>query len=285
MASTPVNNSSKRVLSNSSTPSPSSTYAQVTKKAKMPETASSACSQPETTHESLVKSVMAEITDQLKTTISEHVNASVTAMAQSVADIISSTLNDRMTAIESENKRLNEQVRQLTDKINELENHKQMTSKSLDTAEQYSRRSCLRISGVAETPDESTDDIVLNIARACDVEMTLAEIDRSHRVPTRKPSAAGKSHPHDIIVKFVSYRSRAALYSGKSRLKNNDNFTRVYINEDLTRLRASLLRSARQLVKINKVTSAWSHDGRIFVKCIDGSRRLISSIDDINNLQ
>ena len=86
------------------------------------------------------------------------------------------------------------------------------TSASIDAAEQYSRRSCLCISGV------------------------------------------------------VSYRYRAALFTGKTRLNDKTNFKGVYINEDLTRYRASLLRSAKKLVKEGKYNSAWSFDGRIFIK-------------------
>ena len=47
------------------------------------------------------------------------------------------------------------------------------------------------------------------------------------------------------------------FFKCKSHLKEADDFKGVYINEDLTRHRADLLRSARQLVKI-KSLSAWS---------------------------
>lgn len=66
--------------------------------------------------------------------------------------------------------------------------------------------------------------------------------------------------------------------------KNRDDFKGVYINEDLTRVRASLLRSARLLVKGSKVARAWSRDGRIFIQDNTGSRVLINSEDDIIKL-
>lgn len=273
-------------MSNSSTPSPN--ISQTAKKAKNEESKSSQPSKPTknvvTCENFDMQSVMAEITEQLKTTLSEHVNVSVTAMAQSVANIITESINDRMTSIEHENSRLNEQIHLLNKRVEELESYKQSSIVSIDTAEQYSRRSCLRISGIKQTPDESTDDIVLNIARACDAKITLTDIDRSHRIPPRSPSARASQHA-DIIVKFVSYRSRAALFSGKSRLKKNDVYSNVYINEDLTRYRAFLLRSARKLVKDGKINSAWSYDGRIFIKNNDGSRHLINSEIDFESLR
>lgn len=51
---------------------------------------------------------------------SEQVSVSIQAMAQSVADIISSSLNDRVSAIETENKILHEKVNMLTVKLSEV---------------------------------------------------------------------------------------------------------------------------------------------------------------------
>ena len=52
----------------------------------------------------------------------------------------------------------------------------------MDIAEQYSRRNILRISGVEEKADEVIDDIVLQIAEVCGVDLSLSDIDRSHRL-------------------------------------------------------------------------------------------------------
>ena len=142
------------------------------------------------------------------------------------------------------------------------------TTKNLDKAEQYSRSSCLRISGVAATPEEVTDDIVISIASECGVDLSPKDIDRSHRLPTRQAATGSNPRPAVIIVKFLSYRSRTSVLSAKSRLKDNNTYKGVYINKDLTRYRAGLLRSARHLVKSAKATSAWSRDGRILIRKI-----------------
>ena len=71
----------------------------------------------------------------------------------------------------------------------------------------------------------------------------------------------------------------------KSHLKEADDFKGVYINEDLTRHRADLFRSARQLVKNKSLLSAWSFDGRIFVKLPDNTKRQIHSKEDLGVIQ
>ena len=113
MTSTPVSNSTKQGLSNSSTPSPGSNVIQTAKKVKLPEFSTgsssiimSSASKVDSSYEDIVKAVLSEVTDQLKTTISENVKASVESMAQSVADIITTTLNDRITMIETDNRQL-----------------------------------------------------------------------------------------------------------------------------------------------------------------------------------
>ena len=132
----------------------------------------SSASKVDSSYEDIVKAVLSEVTHQLKTTISENVKASVESMAQSVADIITTTLNDRITMIETDNRQLWDQIQQLSARVTELEAQKMNTTKNLDKAEQYSRSSCLRISGVAETPEEVTDDIVISIASECGVDLS-----------------------------------------------------------------------------------------------------------------
>lgn len=226
---------------------------------------------------------MQEISEQLKATIADHVQVSVTAMANSVAEIITASFNDRISSLETENKSLREEVTSLSDKIRTLESDRVLVFSKLDEAEQYSRRSCLRISGFPESPDEVTDNIVIKVAQACGTKITLNDIDRSHRIRQRQPmnSPQRNQRPDDIIVKFVSYRSRSSFYWGKSKLKESTEFKGVFINEDLTSQRANLLRIARLSVKNKGLTGAWSSDGRIFVKQLDGTRRVIRSKDDI----
>lgn len=289
LTSTPSN---KRDLSVNSTPSPSAEY-NPTKKVKIPPSAvetempssnvvtSLAIQNPDI--KLIIDSVTRSINDHLAYTISEQVNKSMENMAQSVADIISASLNTRISTVEAENVRLQEQVKDLNAKISKLEQFNNTYERKLDTAEQYSRRNCLRISGVSETPDENTDDIVLKIARECDVDLSLADISRSHRVKPRakQPTSTGNIRPRDIIVKFISYRLRSALYKKKMQLKGNDLFRGVYINEDLTQVRADLLRLARQLLRSKSILGAWSYDGRVFIKKLNGSRIHVQSKCDL----
>ncbi len=79
--------------------------------------------------------------------------------------------------------------------------------------------------------------------------------------------------PQDILVKFTSYLNRAKVFSKRSFLSSAKNLRPkkgVYINEHLTKQRATLFYIGRAGVKARKLTSAWTHDGATITKIQPG---------------
>ena len=78
--------------------------------------------------------------------------------------------------------------------------------------------------------------------------------------------------PRPIIVRFKSYRAKNELYRARKLLKsvslNNyfHNTKAVYINENLTSYRRDLFAKVRKFRKDNQRHSAWTIDGKIFVR-------------------
>ncbi|XP_053376808.1 uncharacterized protein LOC128547720 [Mercenaria mercenaria] len=99
------------------------------------------------------------------------------------------------------------------------------------------------------------------MATAVGSDLSLQEIAVSHRVG--KPRSSDK--PRDILVKFISRRSRDKLLKKRSLLKSNG-YEGIFVNEDLTKYRSELLFEAKQLVKRKHIIGAWSTDGTILVK-------------------
>ena len=166
-------------------------------------------------------------------------------------------LNTKITELQKENNKLRERVTIL--------------ERGADTAEQYSRRNCLRISGVPTQTEEDTDDYVVQMSQTIGANRSIQDIHRSHRVGKKRA----------IIVKFSTYRARNRFY--RSRVKAKDNGYRgIFVNEDLTKTRASLLYTARTLKSAGKIDSCWSFDGTILVK--DASMKVfrINCAEDLN---
>ncbi|KAJ4430577.1 hypothetical protein ANN_19165 [Periplaneta americana] len=149
-------------------------------------------------------------------------------------------------------------------KIEALEN-------KIDDLEQYQRRQCLRIFGVAEEATEETEKIVMEVAQRIGVDVQPHDIDRSHRVGRRDIS---NNRPRPIIAKFVSYRKRSEMFSNKKRLKGSG----VTLRDDLTAMRHNILKEAITKFGLNNV---WTLDGTIIVN-IDGTKRRVTRSCDLN---
>ena len=82
------------------------------------------------------------------------------------------------------------------------------------------------------------------------------------------------------IVKFQSHKVKSSMYKERAKLKHvrvSDLFPyssaatpvkseHIYLNENLTSYRSGILKEANQKHKDGLVLSAWSMDGKIFVK-------------------
>lgn len=180
------------------------------------------------------------------------------------------TLNTSLGTIKKEVASLTIKLEQKDEEIKEL---RTMVQEGLDEREQYSRRNNLRIFGVQETENEDTNELVIRVAKRVNVTLSVLDIDRSHRVG--KVTAGGK--PRAIIVKFVSYASRSAIFQAKKLLRNSG----VTIREDLTKCRLQLLKNAGIAYSIKNV---WSVDGVIFVKTSDARPFRLRTESDLSKL-
>ena len=123
-----------------------------------------------------------------------------------------------------------------------------------DSLEQYGRRENLRIYIVPESTNKKDDgeDIIIEIAKLLNVNLKDLDIQRAHRLGQKR---IGKTRP--IIVRLVSFKKRLELLKLKKKLKtittdvkNEDpsitKFKNAFITEDLTSLRAKLLRYVKE---------------------------------------
>ena len=143
-----------------------------------------------------------------------------------------------------------------------------------DNLEQYTRKQSLEICGIPDSLYSSTEEAVLKIAEVLEVPMSSEDINISHKI---KGKVVGS-----ILVKFQSHKAKGRLYRARTKLKNirvSDIYPnastatrvmvgqgRIFINENLTSFRKDLLKKANDKRKDGLIISAWSIDGKIFVK-------------------
>ena len=151
-----------------------------------------------TPHLMIPPSEMLKLSEMLKDTF----RSEIVHLVDSVVTGVLSGLQERIISLEKANSDLSKENISLTARVAALE-------AQVDQAEQYSRRNCLRISGIQEEKNENTDDIVLRIASDIGSSVQAQDIDRSHRIGN--PNSPRRTRPREIIVKFSTNRARASF--------------------------------------------------------------------------
>lgn len=148
----------------------------------------------------------------------------------------------------------------LLSKVTELERIVQEMKDMMEDLE-YSRRNCLKFSGIPETKDENCDQIILNAVNKLILvdekkKINLDQIGRSHRVGRPPKENQDSKGPRDIIVRFMSYRDRTRVFANKHNRKSfnqNDIGYRIFVDEALTERRTDFLFAGRTCVKSKKL--------------------------------
>ena len=186
--------------------------------------------------------------------------------------------------IEKITKPLVGRVEALEGKLSIYEAHLNEMESRLENAEQYSRRSCLRIFGVPlpEDGDESAKNCLTKVRKVfkeLDVDVPDDCIDRAHRIGKVKTNSDGEKQ-QAVIVKFRSWEKRVAVYRAR-RKKDNIN-----ILLDLTPKRAKLFSVARERVKTHSGIQFAFVDinCRLGLKLENGSLKFFASESELDKL-
>ena len=116
--------------------------------------------------------------------------------------------------------------------------------------------------------------------------MTLIEIVHKLKRKGNKP----------IIVKFLSHKVRSKLYKSRAKLRNISvpnlfptstaatrvASDRIFLNENLTSSRRRIINKASEMRRDGDLISAWSLDGKIYVKTSPEGRPI--KIDELQDL-
>ena len=199
-------------------------------------------------------------------------------------DAATATLRSQLNDVQNRCKFLEEEVKELKVKNDDIE--------------QYSRRMCLRISGLKEFDHEDVTAKVLDFAKKVDVNISDDDIDRAHRVGRRNTESsdaddwneqsigATSSKSREIIVKFTNSSARLKLLKGRTKLRLGK-VNNVFINEHLTPTRKELAFECRKLKrnKKSKITKTWVYAGYPHILENGGYKLKITCISDLDAYQ
>ena len=161
---------------------------------------------------------------------------------------------------------LKQQIHEKDREIVALKETIELQQTMLDDLEQHGRRDSLRVAGIPENPShDDTDAAVLKVCDLIKVDPPVEpqDISVSHRV-----GKVRDGQHRQIIVKFATRKVRERVFSAKSALKdvNKNSDSKIFINEDLTKHRASLAREARSYKNDRLISDTWTIYGKVFIK-------------------
>ena len=177
-------------------------------------------------------------------------------------------------------KMVNEKVASLTSCMEVLSDENKKLRLQLDELEMYSRRSLVRIFGVAETKTD-TDAAVMEIDNKIEVKLEAKDLAVSHRVGKVDPDGV---KPRPIIARINNYAIRHELIKKSRDLRETEDMAEVSVNQELTKYRAKLAYECRKLVRLKKLKLTFIWDGKIFVIDKKENKRQIRSVDDLIDL-
>ena len=140
----------------------------------------------------------------------------------------------------------------------------------LSELEQYSRRNCLNFTGIPEAKEENTVQLAIDLAKMANVKLERSDIDRARRVGRPKTPASGQSTvtPRPLVVKYVSYLKREAVWFGRKELKKakpprgstptEGSTKNAFVQENLTRRNQEIMYLARELRRAGKLWAVWT---------------------------
>ncbi|CAK1595939.1 unnamed protein product [Parnassius mnemosyne] len=241
------------------------------------------------TEERLRMIIKQEITDTIKSLVSEHLanlNLQVSGFQESLSfiskqyDDLMQSVNEKSETINrlvSKNEKLTTQVKNLTDRLGQIERNMRVCN--------------VEITGIPEHKSENLLSTVEQLGRI--VESPIAESDILHVTRIAKLNKES-NRPRSVIVKLRSQRHRDELLAAVTRFnkKNKDNKLNtehlglggrrepVFVSEHLTPTNKHLHAAARKKAKEAGFMFVWIRDGRILARKNEQSHAIYIKDDE-----
>ena len=233
------------------------------------------------------------VADAVKDAVKEAVQP-LHAEIASLRDILNET-RDKINSLQDKIIEKNAQIKHLEETIiastkRNLE-MRSLIMERTDDNESYSRKDCLRISGVACSPDEDNSSLktaVINKLSENGVKLEESDIFRLHRSGKRSPmnnylkyinvvndtpitiDPRDKTETAETIIRFTNWTARSKVY-GLHYKKN----LHIRVNVDLTKHRRDILSNARIYLKDGNLKGYCyaNPECRLILKDVDSDRR------------
>lgn len=190
----------------------------------------------------------------------------LTASKTEITEILQLVKKLEKTNVEKDAK-----IKQMEIRINDLEQYSRMENviiSGLQTTHLNYSRVVDQSATAHETDNENgalEDNVVAFFNEKLKLAIRKSDISVCHTLKRKtSDNVRGSTQTKDIIVRFVSRRTKTAVMRNARCLKG----TKIYVNEHLTTRNAALAKTARRLQRENKISFTWVRNGKVFVKSL-----------------
>jgi seryl-tRNA synthetase len=231
--------------------------------------------------EPVLESIVPNIYEKVMTNAEVHLTNIITsAAAEAVTNAVKPLIDmihrqgETITCLQQDNTTLKQDNANLRRDVIHL-------SEQIEELEQYGRRTSLRFHNVPmrDIDKQRTDNIIVDIVKSKMkmINFSVDDINRSHIIGNINQ---GKGQ---IICRLRNWKIKNSIYQLKTNLKSNAD--RIFVTEDLSKHRQSIVKELNIARKAKKISSFWTFDGRIFAKVTQESgKQLIKNLDDVRHL-
>ena len=152
-----------------------------------------------------------------------------------------------------------EQIKSLTDKVKNQQEQMDRMENELEMLKQQTKKKTMVISGLEVKDDEDPEQIAMQLCKdKLKVNLHPVDIDSVSKVKTKTGNRT------DILLTVTTLRKKSDIMRAKKKLKGFEQ--QIYINESLTPKQGELFAESRKLTKNGSINSAWTRDGKIYIK-------------------
>ena len=146
------------------------------------------------------------------------------------ADAKIENLSKKLTNSEIKRESQSDKFKELEDKIEQLERDK--------------RKKTIVIEGVKESKENTPENVIIDLFRDVGMERGICDVDAFFR---RGRLNDANPRPRAIVITFVRLSDKILLFRSLHKLKNNDEWRHIYVNDDLTEKQLSEIRDLKAL--------------------------------------
>jgi hypothetical protein len=187
-----------------------------------------------------------------------------------------------IVAMKSNMKLLQVKNKELSQTLFNAVKNVEKNEKKFNDLEQYGRREMVEVQGVTRMANENTDSIIMVLAKLFKLNITIYDIEVSHRLSNRQNSP--------IIVKFNNRRLRDIFFRSARTVKpklcdiNYEGETKIFVNESLSQVNRKIFYTSRERLKPS-YRYVWTKNGSTFIRLNDQSKSMkVESLSDLDRI-